>query len=84
MIVFSTETNEDKQIYCESIQQTLISSPPAVLILHLKRFQMCSSTAEKITSDVSFPWTLDIAPYCSVQCQVSVNLNIHQPHHRQY
>lgn len=45
---------------------------------------MCSSTAEKITSDVSFPWTLDIAPYCSVQCQVIINSNIHQPNHRQY
>jgi len=51
----------------------LISSPPAILILHLKRFQMCYSTTRKMTRDVSFPWVLDIAPYCSVKCQVSNN-----------
>jgi len=49
----------------------LISSPPAILILHLKRFQMCYSTTRKMTRDVSFQWVLDIAPYCSVKCQVS-------------
>jgi len=49
----------------------LISSPPAILILHLKRFQMCNSTTRKITTNVSFQWILDIAPYCSVKCQVS-------------
>lgn len=49
----------------------LISSPPAILILHLKRFQMCYSTTRKMTKDVSFPWVLDIAPYCSVKCQVN-------------
>jgi hypothetical protein len=55
----------------------LISSPPAILILHLKRFQMCYSTTRKMTRDVSFQWVLDIAPYCSVKCQVSYNTNIY-------
>lgn len=54
----------------------LISSPPAILILHLKRFQMCYSTTRKMTKDVSFPWVLDIAPYCSVKCQVNNNTNV--------
>lgn len=67
------ETNEEKTIYRQSTKQMLISSPPAILILHLKRFQMCYSTTRKMTRDVSFPWVLDIAPYCSVKCQVSNN-----------
>lgn len=63
------KTNEDKTIYRQSTKQMLISSPPAILILHLKRFQMCYSTTRKMTRDVSFQWVLDIAPYCSVKCQ---------------
>jgi ubiquitin carboxyl-terminal hydrolase 16/45 len=64
-------TNDKKTIYRQSTKQMLISSPPAILILHLKRFQMCYSTTRKMAGDVSFPWVLDIAPYCSVKCQVS-------------
>lgn len=71
LILFFIETNEDKTIYRQSTKQMLISSPPAILILHLKRFQMCYSTTRKMTRDVSFQWVLDIAPYCSVKCQVS-------------
>ncbi|XP_003241597.1 ubiquitin carboxyl-terminal hydrolase 16 isoform X1 [Acyrthosiphon pisum] len=63
------KTNEEKTIYRQSTKQMLISSPPAILILHLKRFQMCYSTTRKMTRDVSFQWVLDIAPYCSVKCQ---------------
>jgi len=76
LILFFIETNEDKTIYRQSTKQMLISSPPAILILHLKRFQMCYSTTRKMTRDVSFQWVLDIAPYCSVKCQVSNNTNI--------
>ncbi|XP_050526029.1 ubiquitin carboxyl-terminal hydrolase 16 [Daktulosphaira vitifoliae] len=63
------KTNEEKTIYRQSTKQMLISSPPAILILHLKRFQMWYSTTKKLARDVSFPWVLDIAPYCSVKCQ---------------
>ncbi|VVC44356.1 Hypothetical protein CINCED_3A025219 [Cinara cedri] len=63
------KTNEAKTIYRQSTKQMLISSPPAILILHLKRFQMCFSTTRKMATEVSFPWVLDIAPYCSVKCQ---------------
>lgn len=69
------ETNEAKTIYRQSTKQMLISSPPAILILHLKRFQMCYSTTRKMATDVSFPWVLDIAPYCSVKCQVIIKKN---------
>jgi len=63
------KTNEEKTIYRQSTKQMLISSPPAILILHLKRFQMCYSKTRKMTKDVTFPWVLDIAPYCSLKCQ---------------
>ncbi|XP_050425471.1 ubiquitin carboxyl-terminal hydrolase 16 isoform X2 [Adelges cooleyi] len=67
--IYKKKTNEEKTIYRQSTKQMLISSPPAILILHLKRFQMCYSTTKKLARDVSFPWVLDIAPYCSVKCQ---------------
>ncbi|XP_008185652.1 ubiquitin carboxyl-terminal hydrolase 16-like [Acyrthosiphon pisum] len=63
------KANVEKTIYFQSTIQMLISSPPAILILHLKRFQMCNSITRKITTNVSFQWILDIAPYCSVKCQ---------------
>ncbi|CAI6357829.1 unnamed protein product [Macrosiphum euphorbiae] len=63
------KTNVEKKINFQSTIQMLISSPPAILILHLKRFQMCNSTTRKMTTNVSFQWILDIAPYCSVKCQ---------------
>ncbi|XP_060857313.1 ubiquitin carboxyl-terminal hydrolase 16-like isoform X2 [Metopolophium dirhodum] len=63
------KANVEKTIYFQSTIQMLISSPPAILILHLKRFQMCDSITRKITTNVSFQWILDIAPYCSVKCQ---------------
>uniref|UniRef100_A0A2S2QG19 ubiquitinyl hydrolase 1 n=1 Tax=Sipha flava TaxID=143950 RepID=A0A2S2QG19_9HEMI len=66
---YKQRTNDKKTIYRQSTKQMLISSPPAILILHLKRFQMCYSTTRKMAGDVSFPWVLDIAPYCSVKCQ---------------
>lgn len=72
LILLFIEANEEKSIYFQSTLQMLISSPPAVLILHLKRFQMSNnSTTCKITRNVSFQWILDIAPYCSVKCRVS-------------
>jgi len=76
LILFFIETNEEKSIYFPSTLQMLISSPPAILILHLKRFQMSNSTTCKVTRNVSFQWILDIAPYCSVKCQVSNDICI--------
>uniref|UniRef100_A0A8W7PSV7 Ubiquitin carboxyl-terminal hydrolase n=1 Tax=Anopheles coluzzii TaxID=1518534 RepID=A0A8W7PSV7_ANOCL len=53
----SVNTNATKQF--------LISQPPAVLILHLKRFQVgLRSVFKKLNKLVSFPFVLDIAPFC--------------------
>ena len=47
-----------------STKQYLISRVPAVLILHLKRFQAQRLDFRKKTKHVSFPVLLDLAPIC--------------------
>lgn len=56
---------DGKSVNTNATKQFLISSPPAVLILHLKRFQVGPrGMLRKITKSVSFPFVLDIAPFC--------------------
>ncbi|XP_018327988.1 ubiquitin carboxyl-terminal hydrolase 16, partial [Agrilus planipennis] len=62
-------SNEKKPVYTNATKQLLIYNPPAVLILHLKRFQVCRYRSAKIAKYVSFPPTLDLAPFCSKRCQ---------------
>lgn len=47
-----------------STKQYLISRVPAVLVLHLKRFQSQRLDFRKKTKHVSFPVLLDLAPIC--------------------
>uniref|UniRef100_A0A182K832 Ubiquitin carboxyl-terminal hydrolase n=1 Tax=Anopheles christyi TaxID=43041 RepID=A0A182K832_9DIPT len=54
-----------KSVNTNATKQFLISQPPAVLILHLKRFQVgLRSVFKKLNKLVSFPFILDIAPFC--------------------
>ncbi|XP_060813170.1 ubiquitin carboxyl-terminal hydrolase 16/45 isoform X1 [Bombus pascuorum] len=53
-----------KMICTPSTKQYLISRVPAVLILHLKRFQAQRVDFRKVTRHVSFPILLDLAPIC--------------------
>uniref|UniRef100_A0A182M065 Ubiquitin carboxyl-terminal hydrolase n=1 Tax=Anopheles culicifacies TaxID=139723 RepID=A0A182M065_9DIPT len=54
-----------KSVNTNATKQFLISQPPAVLILHLKRFQVgLRSVFKKLNKLVSFPFVLDIAPFC--------------------
>ncbi|XP_049854422.1 ubiquitin carboxyl-terminal hydrolase 45 isoform X1 [Schistocerca gregaria] len=62
---------EGKMVCTNSTKQLLISSPPAVLILHLKRFQVHVNTLRKITRHVTFPLVLDLAPICSTKSKES-------------
>lgn len=48
----------------QSTKQYLISQVPAVLILHLKRFQSQRIGFSKVTRHVNFPTLLDLAPVC--------------------
>ncbi|KFB53720.1 AGAP000666-PA-like protein [Anopheles sinensis] len=56
---------DGKSVNTNATKQFLISVPPAVLILHLKRFQVGPrGLFKKITKAVTFPFVLDIAPFC--------------------
>lgn len=46
----------------DSTKQYLISRVPAVLILHLKRFQVQKFSFRKVGKHVSFPMLLDLGP----------------------
>ncbi|KAL3274689.1 hypothetical protein HHI36_016067 [Cryptolaemus montrouzieri] len=56
---------EKKTQYNNATKQLLIYNPPAVLILHLKRFQVYRYRSAKVSKYVKFPTLLDIAPFCS-------------------
>ncbi|XP_076590605.1 ubiquitin carboxyl-terminal hydrolase 16 [Chaetodon auriga] len=58
-----------KNIYTDALKQMLISSPPPVLTLHLKRFQQNGYSICKVNRHVQFPLILDLAPYCGVKCK---------------
>lgn len=48
-----------------SSKQYLISQVPAVLILHLKRFQSQRMGFRKVAKHVKYPLLLDLAPVCT-------------------
>ncbi|XP_064841487.1 ubiquitin carboxyl-terminal hydrolase 16-like, partial [Oncorhynchus masou masou] len=58
-----------RRMYTDALKQMLISSPPPVLTLHLKRFQQIGYSVCKVNSHVNFPHILDVAPFCSVICK---------------
>ncbi|XP_039645352.1 ubiquitin carboxyl-terminal hydrolase 16 [Perca fluviatilis] len=58
-----------KNEYTDALKQMLISSPPPVLTLHLKRFQQNGYSICKVNRHVQFPLILDLAPFCAVKCE---------------
>lgn len=67
-----------KPIQTNATKQLLISSPPAVLILHLKRFQVGGRAMfRKIAKHVTFPFVLDIAPFCGSKVKRLPNVKPH-------
>ncbi|KAF3847461.1 hypothetical protein F7725_020489 [Dissostichus mawsoni] len=58
-----------KNVYTDALKQMLISSPPPVLTLHLKRFQQNGYNICKVNRHVQFPLILDLAPFCAVKCK---------------
>jgi ubiquitin carboxyl-terminal hydrolase 16/45 len=68
-----------KTINTNATKQFLISSPPGVLILHLKRFQVGPKHIfRKINKHVEFPLILDIAPFCGMKVKNLPNINPNQ------
>ncbi|XP_050390725.2 ubiquitin carboxyl-terminal hydrolase 45 [Patella vulgata] len=68
-----TAINKDKKksetVCSNASKQYLIFQPPAVLTLHLKRFEQVGFASRKVNRHVDFPLVLDLAPYCSSLCQ---------------
>lgn len=63
---------DECKVKTNSTKQFLVSSPPAVLILHLKRFQVGPrGMLRKMTKTVTFPAILDIAPFCRARVKLS-------------
>ncbi|XP_030750460.1 ubiquitin carboxyl-terminal hydrolase 45-like [Sitophilus oryzae] len=56
-------------VYRDASKQLLIYNPPAVLILHLKRFQVYRFRSMKVNKFVKFSTMLDLGPYCSKRAQ---------------
>ncbi|XP_067323505.1 ubiquitin carboxyl-terminal hydrolase 45 isoform X2 [Anolis sagrei] len=56
-------------VYTNARKQLLISSVPAVLVLHLKRFHQAGVSLRKVNRHVDFPLVLDLAPFCSAFCK---------------
>lgn len=70
---------DGKTINTNATKQFLISSPPAVLILHLKRFQVGPRCMfRKISKHVSFPLLLDLAPFCASKVKTLPNVHRYQ------
>lgn len=58
---------DGKRVYTNATKRFLVSSPPAILILHLKRFQIGPRCMfRKMTKHVDFPTVLDLAPFCAM------------------
>ncbi|NXK30917.1 UBP45 hydrolase, partial [Piprites chloris] len=56
-------------VYTNARKQLLISSVPAILILHLKRFHQAGLSLRKVNRHVDFPLILDLAPFCAASCK---------------
>ncbi|XP_059824078.1 ubiquitin carboxyl-terminal hydrolase 16 isoform X1 [Hypanus sabinus] len=65
----SNANADDKWVYRNAKKQTLISSFPPILILHLKRFHQLGFNLRKINKHIHFPQVLDLTPFCAVNCK---------------
>lgn len=61
--------DKKERVYSNAAKQYLIYTPPAVLTLHLKRFEQVGFSSRKVNRHVDFPFVLDLAPFCSSLCQ---------------
>lgn len=61
--------DKKEKVYSNAAKQYLIYTPPAVLTLHLKRFEQVGFSSRKVNRHVDFPFVLDLAPFCSSLCQ---------------
>ncbi|XP_053310528.1 ubiquitin carboxyl-terminal hydrolase 16 [Spea bombifrons] len=60
---------EKKFVYTNAKKQMLVSVPPPILTLHLKRFQQNGFNLHKINKHIKFPELIDLGPFCTVKCK---------------
>ncbi|XP_063812461.1 ubiquitin carboxyl-terminal hydrolase 16 [Pseudophryne corroboree] len=60
---------DNKFVYTNAKKQMLVSAPPPILTLHLKRFQQNGFNLHKINKHIKFPEVIDLAPFCTVKCK---------------
>ncbi|KAM5125295.1 ubiquitin carboxyl-terminal hydrolase 16 [Mantella aurantiaca] len=60
---------EKKFVYTNAKKQMLVSAPPPILTLHLKRFQQNGFNLHKINKHIKFPEIIDLAPFSTVKCK---------------
>nr|XP_033796533.1 ubiquitin carboxyl-terminal hydrolase 16 isoform X2 [Geotrypetes seraphini] len=65
----ANDKGEKKHVYTSAIKQMLVSLPPPILTLHLKRFQQAGFNLRKVTKHVQFPEVLDLGPFCALKCK---------------
>ena len=73
-----------KTVYTNAKKQLIIYSPPAILTLHLKRFQQNGYSFNKVNRHVDFSMVLDLAPYCSTLSQVGRAVHRSSPEWTQF
>ncbi|XP_012942043.1 ubiquitin carboxyl-terminal hydrolase 44-B [Aplysia californica] len=76
-------SRQQEEIKTNARKQLLISQPPEILRLHLKRFRWCGRNhREKIGTHVAFDEELDITPFCQSCPELShYRLNAVVVHH---
>jgi ubiquitin carboxyl-terminal hydrolase 16/45 len=62
------QSAQQRTVYTQAIKQYLLCELPAVLTIHLKRFQQHGYRLEKVNKHVNFPLQLDLSPYTSKHC----------------
>jgi len=74
----STSSKKSTTVYSSASKQLLLFSPPAILTLHLKRFQQTLSGCKKVNKHVAFPLELDLAAFCSSTSIAMPNVSLSQ------
>ncbi|VDP74047.1 unnamed protein product [Echinostoma caproni] len=59
------DTKSQNQVLTDAIRRDLVLQPPALLTIHLKRFQQIGVHIRKSQKRVIFPLLLDLSPFCS-------------------
>ncbi|XP_056415492.1 ubiquitin carboxyl-terminal hydrolase 16 isoform X3 [Hyla sarda] len=62
-------SGDKKFVYTNAKKQMLVSVPPPILTLHLKRFQQNGFNLHKLNKHIKFPEVIDMAPFCTVKCK---------------